>query len=164
MALALASAVGAPECFAMARAVGTYEGLASRRWQSGEVDCSGRISRRGDAMLRRLLDERASCLPARVRRAHSSLHHPHLQHPQRVVALGVQDRVALLLARRTEDEVGRLVAMIAVVQVGDSEAEAGVLDERTDAGMSVQAAIAPGVTPIRASAGRACRECRRRGG
>ena len=44
-------------------------GLASRRWQSGEVDHSGRISRHGDAMLRSLLYECASCLLTRVRRA-----------------------------------------------------------------------------------------------
>ena len=72
MALAFASAVGAPERFAKSRAVGAYVGLASRRWQSGEADRSGRISRRGDAMLRSLLYECASCLPARARRAHPS--------------------------------------------------------------------------------------------
>ena len=68
MALAFASAVGAPERFAKSRAVGAYVGLASRRWQSGEVERSGRISRRGDAMLRSLLYECASCPPARARR------------------------------------------------------------------------------------------------
>ena len=70
-ALAFASVVGAPERFAKSRAVGAYVGLASRRWQSGEVDHSGRISRHGDAMLRSLLYECASCLLTRVRRAHS---------------------------------------------------------------------------------------------
>ena len=69
-ALAFASAVGVPERFAKSRAVGAYAGLASRRWQSGEVDHSGRISRHGDAMLRSLLYECASCLLTRVRRAH----------------------------------------------------------------------------------------------
>ena len=69
-ALAFASAVGAPERFAKSRAVGAYVGLASRRWQSGEVDHSGRISRHGDAMLRSLLYKCASCLLTRVRRAH----------------------------------------------------------------------------------------------
>lgn len=70
-ARAFSSTVGAPERFAKSRAVGASVGLASRRWQSGEVDHSGRISRHGDAMLRSLLYECASCLPARVRRAHS---------------------------------------------------------------------------------------------
>lgn len=40
--------------------VGAYVGLVPRRWQSGEVDQSGHISRCGDTMLRHLLYECAN--------------------------------------------------------------------------------------------------------
>ncbi len=45
-------------------------GLTSRRWQSGGMDYSGRISKHGDAMLRALLYEAANSLLTVVRRAH----------------------------------------------------------------------------------------------
>ena len=48
--------------------VGAYFGLTSRRWQSGAVDRSGRISKCGDARMRYLLFEAATCLIVRVRR------------------------------------------------------------------------------------------------
>ena len=41
--------------FAKSRAVGAYLGLCPRRWKSGESDPELRISKRGDALLRRLL-------------------------------------------------------------------------------------------------------------
>jgi transposase len=56
--------------FAGSRAVGVYLGLTSRRWQSGEVDYGGRISKMGDGLLRHLLYEAANGLLTRVRRAH----------------------------------------------------------------------------------------------
>ena len=56
--------------FAKSRAVGAYLGLASRRWQSGEVDYGGRISKMGDSLLRSLLYEAANSLLTRVGRAH----------------------------------------------------------------------------------------------
>ena len=48
--------------------VGAFLGLTPGRYQSGEVDYSGRISKRGDAAMRRLLYEAASTLIDRVKR------------------------------------------------------------------------------------------------
>ncbi len=69
-ALAYVATIDGPERFAKSRAVGAYVGLTSRRWQSGEMDYSGRISKQGDAMLRSLLYEAANSLLSRVRKAH----------------------------------------------------------------------------------------------
>jgi transposase len=69
-ALAYVTTIGDAERFAQSRAVGAYVGLTSRRWQSGEMDYSGRISKHGDAMLRSLLFEAANSLLTVVRRAH----------------------------------------------------------------------------------------------
>ncbi len=69
-ALAYVATIGEAERFAKSRAVGAYVGLTSRRWQSGEMDYSGRISKHGDAMLRALLYEAANSLLTVVRRAH----------------------------------------------------------------------------------------------
>jgi transposase len=70
VALAFAATIDDAERFAKSRAVGPYVGLTSRRWQSGEMDYSGRISKHGDAMLRALLYESANSLLTVVRRAH----------------------------------------------------------------------------------------------
>ena len=51
-ALAFAATIDTPERFAKSRNVGAYLGLTSRRFQSGEMDYSGRISKHGDAMAR----------------------------------------------------------------------------------------------------------------
>jgi transposase len=69
-ALAFVATIDEPSRFAKSRAVGAYLGLTSRRWQSGEMDYSGRISKHGDAMLRSLLYEAANSLLTVVRRAH----------------------------------------------------------------------------------------------
>jgi transposase len=69
-ALAYVATIGDAARFAKSRAVGAYVGLTSRRWQSGEMDYSGRISKHGDAMLRALLYEAANSLLTVVRRAH----------------------------------------------------------------------------------------------
>lgn len=54
--------------FARASDVGAYLGLTPRRYQSGEIDYSGRISKRGNAAMRTLLFEAANILITRVRR------------------------------------------------------------------------------------------------
>ena len=54
--------------FAKATDVGAYLGLTPRRYQSGEIDYSGRISKRGDGAMRTLLFEAANVLITRVRR------------------------------------------------------------------------------------------------
>lgn len=69
-ALAFAATIGDAERFAKSRTVGAYIGLTSRRWQSGEMDYSGRISKYDDAMLRALLYEAANSLLTVVRKAH----------------------------------------------------------------------------------------------
>lgn len=48
--------------------VGAYLGLTPRRYQSGETDWSGRISKRGDSAMRKLLYEAANILIQRVPR------------------------------------------------------------------------------------------------
>ena len=48
--------------------VGAYLGLTPRRYQSGEVDRAGRISKCGDRMVRTLLFEAAGVLLTRVRK------------------------------------------------------------------------------------------------
>jgi transposase len=61
-ALAFAAAVENPDRFRRARDVGAYLGLTPRRYQSGERDVMGGISRQGDAMARHYLYEAANCL------------------------------------------------------------------------------------------------------
>ena len=65
-ALAFHSAIDDPSRFRRSRSVGAYIGLTPRRYASGEVDWSGRISKRGDAMLRTYLFEAAGVLLTRV--------------------------------------------------------------------------------------------------
>jgi len=48
--------------------VGAFLGLAPRRYQSGETDRSGRVSKCGDPAMRGLLFEAASCLISQVKR------------------------------------------------------------------------------------------------
>src|SRR5918912_2521931 len=66
-ATSFATAVEDPENFRRSRSVGAWLGLTPRRYQSGEVDYDGHISRRGDAHLRGLLYEAATVLLTRVR-------------------------------------------------------------------------------------------------
>lgn len=66
-AVAYVAALERPDTFRQSRAVGAWVGLTPRRFQSGEVDYDGHISRRGDAQLRSLLYEAASVLLTRVR-------------------------------------------------------------------------------------------------
>ncbi len=69
-ALTYVATIGDAERFAQSRTVGAYVGLTSRRWQSGEMDYSGRISKHGDALLRAVLYEAANSLLTVVHRAH----------------------------------------------------------------------------------------------
>lgn len=61
-ATAFAAAVEGSINFKNSRAVGAWVGLTPKRYQSGEVDYEGHISRRGDAKLRTLLYEAASVI------------------------------------------------------------------------------------------------------
>lgn len=58
-ATAYLTAVEDPANFSRSRSVGAWLGLTTRRYQSGEVDYDGHISRRGDTHVRSLLYEAA---------------------------------------------------------------------------------------------------------
>lgn len=64
-ATAFAAAVEDSINFKNSRAVGAWVGLTPKRYQSGEVDFEGHISRRGDAKLRSLLYEAAAVILTR---------------------------------------------------------------------------------------------------
>ncbi|KLK91682.1 transposase [Microvirga vignae] len=61
------AAIEDPENFRTSRSVGAWLGLTTRRYQSGEVDYDGHISRRGDKHLRGLLYEAATVILTRSR-------------------------------------------------------------------------------------------------
>ncbi|MEE8445148.1 MAG: IS110 family transposase [Alphaproteobacteria bacterium] len=67
-ALAYVSTIDDPRRFARSADAGAYLGLTPRRYQSGEVDRSGHISKCGDRMTRSLLYEAANVLLTRVKR------------------------------------------------------------------------------------------------
>jgi transposase len=67
-ALAFLSAVDDPRRFRHARDVGPYLGLTPRRYQSGETDRQGRISKCGDRFTRTCLYEAAHVLLTKVER------------------------------------------------------------------------------------------------
>src|SRR3954454_16814100 len=71
-ATSFATAVEDPETVRRSRSVGAWLGLTTRRYQSGEVDDDGPISRRGDTHLRGLLYEAATVILTRTS-AESSL-------------------------------------------------------------------------------------------
>src|SRR4051794_11313707 len=62
------STVENPSRFSRSRAVGAHLGLTPRRYQSGETDRSGHISRCGDGLARTLLYEAATVILHRVKR------------------------------------------------------------------------------------------------
>ena len=66
-ALAFVAAIDEPERFRRSRDVGAYLGLVPRRYQSGEVDYTGSISKRGDRRVRTLLYEAANVMLTRYR-------------------------------------------------------------------------------------------------
>ena len=67
-ALAYVTVIDDPGRFRNGRSVGAYLGLTPRRYQSGEVDRAGRISKCGDGLVRTLLFEAAGVLLTRVQR------------------------------------------------------------------------------------------------
>jgi transposase len=68
VALAYISAIDDPQRFTHARDVGAYLGLTPKRYQSGEVDRAGRISKCGDGFARTCLYEAAGVLLTKVKR------------------------------------------------------------------------------------------------
>jgi transposase len=66
-ALAFAATIDDPDRFRRSRDVGAYLGLVPRRYQSGELDYTGSISKCGDGRLRTLLYEAANVMLTRYR-------------------------------------------------------------------------------------------------
>jgi len=62
VALAYTAVIDDPARFRRSASVGAYLGLTPRRYQSGEADTSGHISKCGDALLRAYLFEAATVL------------------------------------------------------------------------------------------------------
>lgn len=67
-ALTFISNIDEAKRFARSSSVGAYFGLTPKRYQSGEVDISGRISKCGDNMMRSYLFEAALTLMTRVKK------------------------------------------------------------------------------------------------
>jgi transposase len=67
-ALCYLATIDDPARFKKSRTVGAYVGLTTRRYASGEIDWTGRISKCGDAMLRSYLYEAANVLLTRITR------------------------------------------------------------------------------------------------
>lgn len=67
VALTYLTAIEDPTRFSSSRRVAAHLGLTPRRWQSGEIERQGRISRCGDRMARTMLFEAANVILARVR-------------------------------------------------------------------------------------------------
>jgi transposase len=71
VAASYVAAVESPNNFKRSRDVGAWVGLTPRRYQSGEMDYDGHISRRGDKRLRALLYGSAVIILTRVRKKSS---------------------------------------------------------------------------------------------
>ena len=67
-ALTFRATVDVPARFGRSRSVGAHFGLTPRKWQSGEIDHMGRISKCGDAMMRTALYDAAHSMLTRTTR------------------------------------------------------------------------------------------------
>jgi transposase len=67
VALTCRASIDQPQRFVHSRAVGAHVGLTPRRYQSGEIDYDGGISKSGDSMLRTVLYEAAQVLLTQAR-------------------------------------------------------------------------------------------------
>jgi transposase len=106
-ATSFATAIDDPDNFKRSRSVGVWLGLTTHRYQSGEVDYDGHISRRGDRQVRGLLFEAATVILTRSS-AESSL---------RLWGLKLRERVGF---KRAAVAVARKLAVImhAMVKTG----------------------------------------------
>jgi transposase len=68
-ALAFSAAIDNPERFKRSRDIGAYLGFVPRRYQSGEVDYTGSISKCGDKRVRTLLYEAANVMLTRCKQS-----------------------------------------------------------------------------------------------
>lgn len=85
-----------PHRFASGKQVGSYAGLTPRRYQSGEMDRSGRISRAGNGRLRKLLVQIAWGMVAQGYNARGKAIFDHVCHGSRTR----RKQAAVALARR----------------------------------------------------------------
>jgi transposase len=69
VAASFKAAIEAPSHFRHSRSIGAYLGLTPRRTQSGQIDHSAGVSKRGDQLLRSYLFEAAASLLVRVQSA-----------------------------------------------------------------------------------------------
>ena len=99
VALAYTAVIDDPERFRRSASVGAYLGLTPRRYQSGEADTSGHISKCGDGLLRAYLFEAATVLLSRDLRT-SAL---------KTWGLGLAKRIGM---RRAKVTVARKLAVI----------------------------------------------------
>ncbi|AYM09358.1 IS110 family transposase [Agrobacterium tumefaciens] len=100
-ALSYVAAIEDPENFRNSRSVGAWLGLTTRRYQSGEVDYDGHISRRGDNRLRGLLYEAATVILTRTK--------PNSDSAIRHWGIGLRDRLGF---KRAAVAVARKLAVI----------------------------------------------------
>jgi transposase len=68
VALTFRATVDQPQRFVRSKMVGAHFGLVPRRFQSGETDYDGKISKCGDAMMRTALYEAAQVLLTRTQK------------------------------------------------------------------------------------------------
>ncbi len=96
VALTYAAAIDNPSRFKSSKSVGPLFGLTPRRYQSGETDVTGRISKAGDAMVRTALYEAANAILTRMA-GDSPLHQqvptPGKGRPEQGPVAGTMDQV-----------------------------------------------------------------------
>lgn len=99
-ASAFATAVEDPANFRSSRSVGAWLGLTTRRYQSGQVDYNGHISRRGDHQVQSLLYE-AACVILTRSTADSALRDWGLKPRERIgfkrAAVAVARKLAVIM-------------------------------------------------------------------
>lgn len=99
-ATAFVTGIENPDNFRRSRSVGAWLGLTTRRYQSGEVDYDGHISRRGDRHVRSLLYEAAMVILTRSR-AYSDLRTWGLKLKERIgfkrAAVAVARKLAVIM-------------------------------------------------------------------
>jgi transposase len=79
VAITFTSAIDDPGRFARSRAVGAHFGLTPKKYQSGETDVTGGISKVGDAMVRSALYEAANVMLTRAVRCSGLNRRPDFQ-------------------------------------------------------------------------------------
>ena len=116
--LSFSSAIEDPDNFKRSRSVGAWLGLTTRRYQSGEIDYDGHISRRGDSHLRSLLYEAAMVMLTRTKsRNDSNLKDWGLRLRERLgvkrAAVAVARKLAVIMHRmlKTGEPFNRLVVV-----------------------------------------------------